>query len=48
MSKDSGCVGSYSVSGYTRGAGTEVSGYFSNFLCFKFHITILEIQHAVF
>lgn len=27
MTKDNGCVGSYSVSGYTRGDGTEVSGY---------------------
>ena len=27
MSKNNGCVGSYSVSGYTRSDGTEVSGY---------------------
>ena len=27
MTKDNGCVGSYSVSGYTRGDGTDVSGY---------------------
>ncbi len=27
MAKDNGCVGSYSVSGYTRGDGKEVSGY---------------------
>ena len=27
MTKDNGCVGSYSVSGYTRSDGTEVSGY---------------------
>ena len=27
MTKDNGCVGSYSVSGYTRGNGVQVSGY---------------------
>ena len=27
MAKDNGCVGSYSVSGYTRGDGTQVSSY---------------------
>ena len=27
MTKDNGCVGSYSVSGYTRGDGTQVSSY---------------------
>ena len=27
MTKDNGCIGSYSVSGYTRADGTEVSGY---------------------
>ena len=27
MTKDNGCVGSYSVSGYTRGDGVQVSGY---------------------
>ena len=27
MSKNDGCVGSYSVRGYTRGDGTQVSGY---------------------
>jgi len=27
MTKDNGCAGSYSVSGYTRSDGTEVSGY---------------------
>lgn len=27
MTKDNGCVGSYSVSGYTRGDGIDVSGY---------------------
>ena len=27
MTKDNGCVGSYSVSGYTRSDGTDVSGY---------------------
>ena len=27
MTKDNGCVGSYSVSGYTRGKGVQVSGY---------------------
>ena len=27
MTKDNGCVGSYSVSGYTRGDGTDVSSY---------------------
>ena len=27
MAKDNGCIGSYSVSGYTRADGTEVSGY---------------------
>ena len=27
MTKENGCVGSYSVSGYTRGDGVQVSGY---------------------
>ena len=27
MTKDNGCVGSYPVSGYTRGNGVEVSSY---------------------
>ncbi|MBQ8886698.1 MAG: lysozyme [Candidatus Gastranaerophilales bacterium] len=27
MTKDNGCIGSYSVSGYTRGNGVQVSGY---------------------
>ncbi|MBQ3025382.1 MAG: hypothetical protein IJD23_08745 [Spirochaetaceae bacterium] len=27
MTKDNGCVGSYSVSGYTRGDGVQVSSY---------------------
>jgi hypothetical protein len=27
MTKNNDCVGSYSVSGYTRSDGTQVSGY---------------------